>query len=443
MQTTTLLEKESSGEALAFGDALRALRRAREITQEDLAERATISSRTISGLERGEGGAPRRDTLALLVRGLGLDGPERQTFEQLALRPRRAPVQRVVSEGGPRHNLPRALTSFVGRERDMSDLGPMLGNAPLLTLMGAGGIGKSRLAQELARTHAHTFADGTWFVELADVFEPSQVPATIAMALGLRDVRDVPGLSAHLRSKHVLLVLDNCEHLVGACAEVIAALLRSCPNLYVLATSRESLAIAGEIVWVVRPLDLPVSSSGHSLETLANVPSVRLLLDRARAVDSRFALTERNAAAVVRICIAADGLPLALELAAARAHMLSVQQLAERLETSMDIVSGPHRANAPRHRTMHATIDWSYRLLGSREQELLSRLAAFAGGCTLDVAEALCAGDGLGQSDILHVLAHLVDKSMVYVTTEAEQTRYRLLEPVRQYALRAPSRRCA
>ena len=289
-----------------FGDLLRDHRRAVGLTQEELAERAGVSPRSISEMERGGAHIPRRDTVARLVRALGLAGAEREAFESLvedSRRPRptldRPPIPRPSpaverSAERPKHNLPRSLTSFVGREQELAELAHVLPTTPLLTLVGAGGVGKTRLAQELVRNHFASYADGSWLVELAGLADPSLVPSAVATAVGLRDLhaRNVmPLLTEYLHPLKVLLVLDNCEHLVAACAELVAHLLRACPHLQVLATSREPLAIAGEVTWRVPPLELPDLQTPQSSEEIMRSAAVRLFIERARAVNNTLVLT--------------------------------------------------------------------------------------------------------------------------------------------------------
>ncbi len=426
-----------------FGELLRDHRRAADLTQEELAERAGVSPRSISELERGGAHVPRRDTVGLIARALGLNGPERDAFEGLVERRRRPlytphPRPLPVGEGVRRakHNLPRALTSFIGREPELAELGPILSSAPLLTLVGPGGVGKTRLAQELVRTHLADYADGCWVVELAGLADPALLPDAVAAALGLRDFHagdTTAMLAEYLRSKQLLIVLDNCEHLIAACAELAARVLRVCPYLHVIATSREPLAITGETIWRVPPLEVPAQLD-ELCDELTQTPAVRLFVDRAQAVNNLLTLTDDNAPAIARICRAVDGIPLALELAAARTRLLTVEQLADRLQYDADVLSGSNRAGLPQHRTIRATIDWSHHLLEEAEQILLRRLAVFAGGWTLRLAEDVCAGAGIERADVLHLLAQLVDKSMVLVDAHYAEARYRLLQPIRQYA---------
>ena len=268
-----------------FGELLREYRRAAGLTQEELAEQAGVSPRSISGWESGGAHLPRRDTLAMLVRALGLHETEREALEAAIDRPA---IRRPLPQERPAHNLPRTLSSFVGRERELNELQQILGDAALLTLVGTGGVGKTRLALELVRDQVPNYADGVWLVELAGATDSTVIPGVVAAAVGLRDA-DAPDvtstLTEHLRGKHLLLVLDNCEHQVDASARLAAHLLRSCPRLHILATSREPLAIEGEIAWRVPPLELPDVQHSLSPDEITSSAAVRLFVERVHAVN--------------------------------------------------------------------------------------------------------------------------------------------------------------
>jgi len=334
-------------------------------------------------------------------------------------------------------NLPLQLTSFVGREREMVQVRELLASNRLLTLAGPGGSGKTRLALAVAAEVARRFGDGVWLVELAPLSDPDLVPQAVASVLGVRESPDTPlvdSLRAHIGPRKVLLLLDNCEHLVGACASLVDALLRQCPDLRVLATSREALGVAGETLFGVPPLSLPDPRRLSAPESLRSYEAARLFVERARAVRSDFHVTEDNAMAVAQICYRLDGIPLAIELAAARVRVLAVEQISARLEGSFGVLSGAGRMAMSHHGTLRATMDWSYELLCWEERILFRQLAVFAGGWTLEAAEEVCAGEDLGQDEVLDLLSSLVDKSLVLVAEQGREVRYRLLETVRQYA---------
>jgi predicted ATPase/DNA-binding CsgD family transcriptional regulator len=337
----------------------------------------------------------------------------------------------------PTHNLPLELSSFVGREREVAEVKDRLTDTRLLTLTGPGGCGKTRLAL-VASELAEDFEDGAWWVALASLSDPTLVPQAVASSLG---VREVPGrsltevLKERLKSEHLLLVLDNCEHLIDACAELVDSLLRACPSLRILATSREALGIAGETSWLVPSLSLPDPGDPPSIEQSARYEAIRLFVERARAVASHFEMTEENALAVARVCERLEGIPLAIELAAARTRVLSVEQIASRLDNSFRLLKSGRRMADPRHRTLRTTIDWSHDLLSDEEQVLFRRLSVFAGGWTLEAAEEVCAGEDIEKEEVLDLLTHLTDKSLVLVSvSDGEEARYRFLETVRHYA---------
>jgi predicted ATPase/DNA-binding winged helix-turn-helix (wHTH) protein len=336
------------------------------------------------------------------------------------------------------NNIPLPLTSFIGRVREMAEIRQLLAGTRLLTLTGTGGSGKTRLAIEMARDLVGEFDDDVWWVELAALSDPASVTQAVTSILG---VRENPGralldtLTAHLRSKQLLLVLDNCEHLIAACAAVADALLHSCPQLKILATSREPLAVPGETTWTVPPLSLPDPSHLPPLDELLVYEAVHLFVDRAAAALPDFAATPESAPALSLLCQRLDGLPLAIELAASRVKVLGLEQIAARLDHCFQLLTAGSRTVLPRHQTLRATIDWSYELLPEDERTLLARLSVFAGWFTLEAAEKVCAGGSIAEDKVLDLLSHLIDKSLVVVTQREGngQTRYRLLETVRQY----------
>jgi non-specific serine/threonine protein kinase len=341
--------------------------------------------------------------------------------------------------------LPLQPTSFVGRQQEIDQLLGLLADTRLLTLTGAGGCGKTRLALEVAARAMPRYSDGVWLVQLAPLSEGVLVARAAASVL---EVAESPGrslvdvLGAALSRRDLLLVLDNCEHLMAASADLIAYLLGTCPRVRMLATSRERLNVAGETVWRVPPLSFPSSFGpapgelpGHSVaDRLLQCEAVELYVRRARSVQADFQLTDETAAAVGKICQQLEGMPLAIELAAARTPVLSPHQIAARLDDCFGLLSGGTRGAPERQRTLRATLDWSYALLSPSEQHVLSRLSVFGGGWTLEAAEAVCSDGDLGGHDVLDLLAQLVDKSLIWVERQSGEPRFRFLETIRQYA---------
>ncbi|HEY3247668.1 MAG TPA: adenylate/guanylate cyclase domain-containing protein [bacterium] len=333
------------------------------------------------------------------------------------------------------NNLPAQLTTFIGRNRELTELRTRLAVARMLTLTGAGGSGKTRLALQLAADRLDDFPDGVWWVDLAPLNDPALVPQAVATALGIREQPDRPlqdSLLDYVRLKRLLLILDNCEHLVASCAALADLLLRQSPDLRVLATSREGLGIAGETLYPVPPLALP-DSDRVAPEVLTQYEAVQLFADRAASLVLSFAVTERNGAVIAQICRRLDGIPLALELAAARVKALSLEQIAARLDDQFRLLTGGSRTALPRHQTLQSAIDWSFTQLTSAEQGLFRRLSVFAGGFTLDAAEVVGSSEAAGRADVVDLLGHLVDKSIVIADGQNSEARYRLLEPLRQY----------
>jgi predicted ATPase len=368
-------------------------------------------------------------------------------FPTFRTQPAARPTEESAAGVGT-HNLPSTMTSFVDRERERVELKRERAMTRLLTLTGAGGTGKTRLAQEVAKDLVGAYSDGVWLVQLASLREPELVEQVVAGTLG---VRERPGrplgatLAEELRTKNVLLLVDNCEHLIEAVASLTDELLGACPKLRILATSREALHVPGEVVRRVPSLPVPEPKDSALLtkEGLARFAVTRLFLERAprmREEDTAFCEESVSAGgrvqAVARVCRKLEGIPLAIELAAARTATLSVEQIEERLEDSLGLLTTGFQTADPRHRTLRATLDWSYALLSEAERVLLARLSVFAGGWTLEAAEAVGSGDGVGDDEVLDPLSRLVDKSLVGVE-EGEHdgaVRYKMLEPVRQYA---------
>jgi len=358
----------------------------------------------------------------------------------------------------PHYNLPYQMTSFIGREKETRLICELLQHHRLVTLTGAGGTGKTRLALRAAENLLDYFEDGVFLVELAPLSDPELVVQTCAHTLELIKQPDTPYLIAliqYLQTKHLLLILDNCEHILAACSSLVDGLLKNCPKLTILATSREILNLAGESAFRVPSLTMPDPQLVHSLDQLAHYESVRLFVERAAQVSPDFSLTEENAPAIALICQRLDGIPLAIELAAGRARVLSAQQTAARLDHTFRLLTGGSRAVLPRQQTLKATIDWSYELLFPKERLLLQRLSVFASGWTLEAAEAVgsegasfdstnpkeiyTAGDlvvrfdRLEAEEVLDLLTSLVDKSLVMAAVMESGTRYRMLETIRQY----------
>jgi len=422
--------------SLTFGDLLRQHRLAAGLTQESLAERAGLSEHGIQKLERGVT-RPYRDTVDRLLGALELSAAEKAELRTLAGAAARTP-RIVATVDGPRHNLPIPVTSFIGRDQELGEVVERLARSRLLTLTGIGGCGKTRLALEVARTVLEHYPDGVWLAELAPIADPNLVPQVVATAVGVHEgsgQTTTSALTVALRDRHILVIVDNCEHVLQACAGLVDQLIHSCAHVDVLATSREALGLTGEVAWRVPSLSIPAANQQFNLAELGANPSVRLFVERAAGFQPRFGLTEKNASAIAQICRRLDGVPLALELAAARVQALAPEQIAARLDQRFRLLTGGSRAALPRQQTLRATLDWSYDLLSEAERLLLNRLAVFAGGWSLEAAEAVCSDEHIAPEDTLDLLAQLVSKSLVLADEADDGTeRYRLLETVRQYA---------
>jgi predicted ATPase len=394
--------------------------------------------------------ARREGTAGACVRALSLYGGEllpENRYDDWAARDRErladlhGEIEQLLSElGGARRavpTLPVETSTFVGREHELGELAALLAHTRLLTLTGVGGVGKTRLALELGRRHEEAYADGPLLVELDSLDDGALVPGAVAEALDLQALRSgtvVEVLAAELEPLELLLVLDNCEHVINSAAALVDALLRAAPKVVVLATSREPLRVPGEVVFRVPSLGIPDPDRDEEPEALLGYEAVRLFVARAEAVAPGFSLDGETAPAVARICHRLDGLPLALELAAARADALAPAALADRLDDRFRLLRAGSRTAPTRQQTLEAALDWSHDLLSAEERMLLRRLAIFSGGFVLEAAEEVCAGDGLEAAQVALLLADLVDKSLVSSDDRDGQRRYRLLETIRSYA---------
>src|SRR3984893_1966726 len=334
-------------------------------------------------------------------------------------------------------NLPAEATSFIGRRRELAELRKQLAAARLVSLVGPGGVGKSRLAIRIATDLARGFSGGSWLVELADVRDPALVANAVIGALDLRaqaSTEPLPLLLSYLHDKELLLVLDNWEHLLGAAAMIVADVIKAAPRVRVIATSREPLSVPGEHVVPVPPLELPAAHETEALAQLRQNEAVLLFTERAAAAAGKFELTASNQAAVADLCRRLDGLPLAIELAAVRTRVLTTEQILQRLDNRFGLLTGGSRAALPRHQTLQTTIDWSHDLLSGDERTLLRRLCVFAGRFTLEDVEGVCSSEDVRASRMLDLLSSLVDKSLVNREDNKRRACYRLHETMRDYS---------
>jgi predicted ATPase/DNA-binding CsgD family transcriptional regulator len=337
---------------------------------------------------------------------------------------------------GSMGNLPAEVTSFVGRRHEVTGVRRMLSSSRLVTLTGAGGVGKTRLAQRVGAEMRRAFPDGVWFVELAELRDPDLVAVTVAGALGIREEAvspDAPGLARFLADQQALIIMDNCEQLVGACADLAETLLRSCPELRILTTSRQALRLDGEATLAVQPLSVPDPDVHCTPADLPRYESASLLVERATAVDPSFTVTDENCVTIAKLCQALEGVPLAIELAVARLRVLSLDQILERLTDRYRLLTSGARNAPSRQQTLRALIDWSWDLCTDAERLLWSRVSVFSGGLELDAAEEICADERLPAESLLDLISSLVDKSVLSRTGDDARARYRMLEVVREY----------
>jgi predicted ATPase/DNA-binding XRE family transcriptional regulator len=412
--------KSSVEERPHFGRLLRDFRVAAGLSQEALAERASMSVNGISALERGANQAPQRETLELLIRGLSLNDEQAQTLTRAAVR-KSVPRERVKRARG-NTALPYVATPFVGRRRDVADVTELLRASPLVTLTGPGGIGKTRLALKIAEELESSFRDGVRFVDLAPLRDPELVACAVGGRFGIKECVSesiLQTIAREAREKQALVVVDNCEHLLAPAAGVIDALVRSCPHVRIVATSRQPLNVSGEYLYHVDSLDV--------------IAAVELFADRANRVTGSFSVNDGNYAAVSRIVTHLDRIALAIELAAARVNVLTLDQLEARLSQRFQLLTGGS-AQQPRQQTMRAAIDWSYDLLDDDERRLFRRLWVFSNGFSLDAALRVCEDNAGDEATTFESLSCLVNKSLIVVDDCDSTHRFRLLETLRVYA---------
>ena len=426
-------------EEISFGEWLHQRRRMLDLTQQDLANQVGCARITLRRIESGTL-KPSKELALILLEKLGIPQAEREAWLRFARGLSVFPEKSTDSFASkPITNLPTSLTTFIGREKEQRKIVSLLAKNRLVTLTGAGGIGKTRLSIQTVFAILKDFPDGTWLVDLAPLSDPELVPTTALTNLGLseqagRSPLDI--LTDFLQNKRVLLILDNCEHLVQACAQLVETLLHLSPNLRILATSREALGIDGEMLYLIPPLTTP-DRVHATLDTLLYYEAVQLLIERAQTALPGFSLTYDNAPAIVQLCQQLDGIPLALELAAARVKVLRMEEIAARLNDRFRLLTGGARTALPRHQTLQAMMDWSHSLLSEFERILLRRLSVFVGGWSLAAAESVCGDEKINADEILDLLTQLLNKSLVIADREqGKETRYRMLETIRQYAQR-------
>lgn len=427
---------------LSFGEWLKRQRMGRGLTREQLANQIGCAVVTLRKLESEER-RPSAQIADQLIKIFEIPEQQRAHFFKFARGDwTKAPgnssnEQPWQASKSTRTNLPAPLTSFIGRENEQSEVIDLLTKHRLVTLTGAGGIGKTRLSLHVGQKLRSAFSHGIWFVELASILDPALVPHTTAITIGLRDEPQRPVLDMlcdYLRDKKMLIILDNCEHLVSACMLMVDKILRSAADLRVLASSREALGVPGEVNYRVPSLNLPDMQPLPPVESLSRYEAVMLFIERAKSAVPNFAVTNENATALVQLCHRLDGIPLAIELAAAKTHVLSVEQIAKRLDDRFRLLTSGNRTALERHQTLHAAIDWSYNLLSPSEQILFRRLSVFVGGWTLEAVESVCVNETIRSEDILNLLEQLINKSLVIADEWQWESRYRMLETIRQYA---------
>jgi Predicted ATPase len=426
-------------EEISFGVWLRKQRRALDLTRQAFANQVGCAEVTLRRIEAGTL-KPSKELVSILLEKLGIPQAEWPEWISFARGGSSFPEPSIPLSKKSITNLPVPITTFIGREKEQSDIFDLMANHRLVTLTGSGGVGKTRLAIKVVTNMLEQFPDGVWFLDLASLNDPELVPNTLAGLLGLGESGDssfTTLLINSFSSRTVLIIFDNCEHLIEASARLVHSLLTSCQHLSILATSREALRVSGEIHYHVPSLDVPRPNSELTLDEISNMDSVKLFTERAATAFPGFVISPRNTLIVAEICQRLDGLPLAIELAAARADMLAVEQILKRLNDRFNLLTRGVRNALPRHQTLRATIEWSFDLLPEPERILFSRLPVFTGGFTLEAADVICSREGLKPNDMLDLLERLVEKSLLNVeqVITTGDTRYRLLETIREYLL--------
>jgi len=421
---------------IGFGTWLRSRRRLLDLTQQALADQASCARITVRRIESGAL-KPSRELTLILLEKLAIPEVERLQWTLFARGLSGLPTRTDASfADNPLTNLPVFLTTFIGREKEQAEIIELISKYRLVTLTGSGGVGKTRLAVKVGEQLLADYENGVWLAELASLNNPELLPQTVAGLFGLAAQSNIPStvmLVNFLRTKTLLLVLDNCEHLLNSCALLADSLLKNCPKLKIIATSREALGIMGEVTYRVPSLQL--MDSQQALEKIREYESIRLFEERSQLVQPDFKLTLENVASVAQICNRLDGIPLAIELAAGRVNIFLPEQIAIQLNECFRILTGGSRTALPRQQTIRASMDWSWNLLNDSERILLQRLSVFAGGWTLDAAELVCNGDGMETNQVSEVMIQLADKSLVLVNQgSGNARRYYLLETIRQYA---------
>jgi predicted ATPase/transcriptional regulator with XRE-family HTH domain len=419
---------------IPFGNWLRKQRRALDLSQAAFADHVGCAEITLRRIEAGRL-KPSKELAGVILEQLGIPEKERSQWISFARGLSGVPPQSLPSSTKPKSNLPASLNSFIGRSKEQADVINLLGKQRLVTLTGAGGVGKTRLSIKIGEQLLGVYIDGIWLVEFAPILDPLLVPRSTAIAIGLRDEPQHPVIDMlcdYLQKKQMLIILDNCEHLLDACAQLAVTLLKHCPDLKILATSREAMSVLGEAIYPVPPLELP--DVRMLVGRFRDYDSIRLFEERAQLARVNFSLTIENMSCVARICTQLDGIPLAIELAAARVSTFSTEEIAVRLQESLQLLTTGNRTALPRHQTLQAAIDWSYNLLSQEEQILFRRLSVFIDGWTLEAATSVCSDDKIAPHVMLDLLTQLIKKSLIVTQEINTKTRYRMLETIRQYA---------